>query len=132
VKVISVGTPSGERVVARGDGSSPKPGKDATTQTVPPQSQLGIKAKPDYKKNPEPPYPETARRRRLEGTVILAVRVTALGRAGDISVKQSSGYTVLDEAALKAVHDWDFEPARVGALAVESNIEIPVRFKLNR
>jgi protein TonB len=42
----------------------------------------------------------------------------------------SSGFPRLDEAALQAARSWEFEPARVGSLAVKSDIEVPVRFKL--
>ena len=90
----------------------------------------GLRATPIYRVNPEPPYPATARRRRQEGLVLLAVRVTAQGRASRIELKQSSGFAALDEAAWQAVRGWEFEPARLGALAVESEIEVPVRFKL--
>lgn len=90
----------------------------------------GLRATPTYRVNPEPPYPATARRRRQEGLVLLAVRVTTQGRASRIELKQSSGFPALDEAAWQAVRGWEFEPARLGALAVESEIEVPVRFKL--
>jgi protein TonB len=109
----------------RGDGSSPRPGEDATTQQAP----LGIRAQPDYRKNPEPPYPLAARRRRQEGVVLLSVKVSTQGRALRVQIKQSSGVPVLDDAAIQAVRDWEFEPARVGARPYESEIEVPVRFK---
>jgi protein TonB len=109
-----------------GDGSSPKPGLDATTQ----KAVVGVKAEPNYLKNPEPPYPLAARRRHQEGLVLISVRVTAQGRAEKVEVKQSSGYPLLDEAALNAVRDWEFIPARVGNIALASEIEVPVHFKL--
>lgn len=37
---------------------------------------------------------------------------------------------MLNEAAVQAVRNWEFEPARVGRLAMESEIEVPVGFKL--
>ena len=109
-----------------GDGSSATLGKDATTSI----GQPGIRARPNYLKNPEPPYPAQARRRRQEGSVLLSVKVTVQGRAALVAVKQSSSFPVLDEAAVQAVRSWEFEPARIGVLAVESEIEVPVRFKL--
>jgi protein TonB len=112
----------------KGDGSSPEPGLDATTQ----KAQVGVKARPNYLKNPEPPYPLTARRRREQGLVLLAVRVNPQGRAVKVELKQSSGYPSLDEAALTAVGQWEFEPARIGSITVESEIEVPVRFKLSQ
>ena len=92
----------------------------------------GILARPVYRKNPEPAYPAAARRRRQEGVTLLGVEVSAAGRAGRVVVKKSSGYRILDEAAVRAVVDWEFEPARIGAVAVESEIEVPVRFVLTR
>ncbi len=112
----------------RGDGSSIKPGLDATTIEAPPAPL----AKPNYLKNPEPDYPPRAKQRGQQGLVLLEVRVTAKGRAAEITIKQSSGHPLLDEAATKAVRDWEFEPAKVGLIAVESRIEVPIRYRLDR
>jgi protein TonB len=109
-----------------GDASSSKPGQDATTL----QAKPNVEAKPNYLKNPEPVYPESARRRRQEGLVLLAVTVTTQGRVSHIEVNKSSGFFLLDDAALQAVRDWEFEPARIGSVALESQIGVPVRFEL--
>jgi outer membrane biosynthesis protein TonB len=37
---------------------------------------------------------------------------------------------LLNDAALQAMRYWEFEPARIGPSAMESEIEVPVRFKL--
>jgi protein TonB len=87
-------------------------------------------AGPIYRINPEPAYPASGRRRRQEGLVLFNVTVTAQGRASRVDVKQSSGVPALDDAAREAVRGWEFEPGRVGLLPVESEIEVPVRFKL--
>lgn len=97
-----------------------------TTQKAP----VAVRAEPNYLKNPEPDYPATARRRHEQGLVLLIVKVSAEGRALRIDLKQTSGHPLLDEAAMKAVRDWEFVPARVGPLAVDSKIEVPVCFKL--
>ena len=39
---------------------------------------------------------------------------------------------LLDEAASASVLTWNFERARVGTDAIESDIEVPVRFRLTR
>jgi protein TonB len=121
---VALNQPSQNRV--RGDGNSPRPGEDATTQ----QRYLGIRSQPDYRHNPEPPYPLAARRRRQEGVVLLSVKVSAQGRALRVELKQSSGVIVLDKAAIQAVRGWEFSPAQVGSAPVDSEIEVPVRFKL--
>ena len=50
----------------------------------------------------------------------------------DASVAASSGSALLDEVAVAAVRKWPFVPARRGARAVESVVEIPVKFALSR
>lgn len=90
----------------------------------------GLLAQPLYRKNPEPAYPLAARRRRQEGVVLLAVRVSADGRSAAVTLKRTSGFKLLDDAATGAVMDWEFEPARDEGRAVESEIEVPVRFRL--
>ena len=122
--VAVVTTPS-EPAIA-GVGSAQPAGIDR----APALASAGARARADYRRNPKPLYPPAARRRRQEGTVLLSVQVTSQGRANRVVLKQSSGFTLLDEAALQTVRDWDFEPARIGAVAVESAIEVPVRFQL--
>jgi len=109
-----------------GDGGSSEAGSGATTTRAEP----GVRARPRYRSNPEPIYPASARLRRQEGLVLLRVDVAADGRASGVALEKSSGVSALDEAALEAVRGWEFEPARVGARAVASRIEVPVRFKL--
>ena len=48
-------------------------------------------------------YPDEARRRGLSGRLVLSVRLQATGQVLDISVTQSSGEPVLDQAALRIV-----------------------------
>lgn len=95
-----------------------------------PDSAPAVRATPIYRINPEPAYPPSARRRGQQGLVLLTVHVTAQGWAASVEVKRSCGFAVLDEAALRAVRNWEFEPARIDSLAVDSEIEVPLRFKL--
>lgn len=111
-----------------GDNSSAVVGKDFTSAS----GRLTISAQPDYRKNPDPEYPLAARRRGQQGTVVVSVTVNPVGRAIAVALKESSGFELLDQAALRAVAAYEFEPARVGGRAVESQIEVPVRFQLNR
>src|SRR5437868_6972550 len=123
--VVVASAPSAPGAV-HGDGSSPEPGLDATTQ----KAQVDIKADPNYRTNPQPLYPTEARRRREQGLVLLTVKVTREGRAAEVKLKKTSGYSLLDDAAMKAVRHWEFVPARAGSLALESEVEVPVQFKL--
>lgn len=85
---------------------------------------------PCYKTNPPPPYPAIARRRGYEGEVILSVMVAVDGTVAESKIKQSSGYSMLDRAAMNTVAGWTFEPARRMGIPVPLTVEIPVRFVL--
>ena len=84
-----------------------------------------------YLNNPPPHYPEKARLRKQQGTVLLDVRVKTDGKPRDIRIVQSSGHHSLDQAALQAVRLWEFLPARHGSTHVEANVEIPITFRIN-
>lgn len=78
----------------------------------------------------QPRYPDIARRRGLEGTVLLQVLVLDDGRVGEASVRRSSAHRLLDAAALDAVRDWRFAPASQGGKPVAMAVEVPVAFRL--
>ncbi len=80
--------------------------------------------------NAAPRYPYLARRRGQEGRVVLRVQVTADGEAAAVQLRQSSGYRLLDKAAVEAAKTWRFVPARRGGIAVAGSVEVPVSFKL--
>jgi len=119
-------TPSAQPVLVPSNAS--KPSSDAVTT----KGTLTVRAQPNYRRNPEPPYPLTALRRRQQGVVLLDVQVSAQGRATQVEVKVSSGFALLDDTAVRAVLNWDFEPARIGPIPMDSKIEVPVRFQLGR
>jgi protein TonB len=111
-----------------GDGSSAVAGKDATTQKGGGDGEA-LKL-PGYFLNPPPPYPALARREKQEGVVLLDVNVDARGRVAALSVAKTSGFPLLDQAALTSVKNWRFKAARMAGLAVESSVQIPIRFQL--
>ena len=52
------------------------------------------------------------------------------GSAGEIQVRESSGYARLDNAARDTVRGWRFVPARRGETAVPAWVLIPISFRL--
>ena len=92
--------------------------------------QVVQEARPLYLINPPPLYPLVARKRKYEGVVILEVFVDKEGRVDNIRLFKTSGYPVLDKAALKSVTGWKFEPARRGRQAVGMWVRVPIRFRL--
>ena len=88
------------------------------------------KAQPDYAYNPQPDYPLLMRDQGIGGVVWLRAMVEPDGTARDINLLKSSGYRLLDEAAMRAVRSWRFIPARRGDQTLASWVEFPIRFSL--
>lgn len=86
--------------------------------------------KPIYRSNPPPKYPRMARRKKYQGVVILDVLVNQNGGVGDIRIFRSSGYSILDKAAINAVKGWLFEPGKRGDMPVDMRVTVPVHFRL--
>ncbi len=103
----------------------------ARTGGAPSPKGVTTTAKPHYLNNPAPTYPAASRAAREEGVVILEVAVTEQGRAASVRLHRSSGHSRLDEAAISAVERWRFSPARVGGIAVSTEVHVPVRFRLD-
>ncbi len=80
--------------------------------------------------NPSPEYPRKARRRGLEGRVILRVVVDPAGKPARVEVSEGSGHGLLDRAAVRAVRRWRFTPARRNGRAVGGEVLVPVVFRL--
>ena len=79
-----------------------------------------------------PVYPEAERKAGVEGSVLLACEVGADGTVTKLAAEQEvPGHPAFTEAALAAVRQWRFEPAREGGKAVACAVKIPVRFKLD-
>jgi TonB family protein len=77
-----------------------------------------------------PQYPRRARHLGLEGRLILRVTVSPLGRPSILKVLESSGHTLLDVAAMKAIKGWHFQPALRGKSPIKASIDLPVVFRL--
>jgi protein TonB len=77
-----------------------------------------------------PVYPPRCLRLGIEGRVKVRVLVGENGRPQEVTVGQSSGEASLDQAALDAVREWRFEPAKRNGVAVRAWAIVPVEFKL--
>jgi periplasmic protein TonB len=84
-----------------------------------------------YAYNPAPRYPESARVRNEQGTVVLRVLVGADGLVERVEVAHSSGFASLDRAAIETVRArWRFLPAKHDGIDVESWVLVPIQFTL--
>jgi protein TonB len=107
-----------------------QPVQQATSAPSPVQLDVEPDFKADYLNNPRPPYPMVARRMGYSGKVILDVEVLAEGRAGDVKLQKSSGFEILDKAALQTVKTWRFIPAKHFGQAVTQRFLVPINFSL--
>jgi periplasmic protein TonB len=81
--------------------------------------------------NPPPAYPELARRKGFEGTVVLRVSVSETGEAMAVALASSSGHDLLDARAIETVRRWRFQPARSGGRTVPGLVLVPITFVLH-
>jgi TonB family protein len=79
---------------------------------------------------PPPLYPPLAQERGIEGVVSLRVEVLVEGRVGDIFVTSSSGFPILDEAALAQVKTWTFYQAVEDSEPAPAIRQVTIPFKL--
>jgi len=83
-----------------------------------------------YRQTPPPVYPQAARQKGYEGLVLISVEILENGASGQLIVKKSSGYAVLDQAALRAVKKWKFIPAVKNNVRIRTWGDVPIRFVL--
>ena len=81
-------------------------------------------------KNPHPPYPIIARKKGLEGRLVLSVKVSKDGSVKHVIIKESSGHKILDIVSKKTVKNWRFTPAKKAGAAIEDSVFVPIRFML--
>ncbi|HEY0720133.1 MAG TPA: energy transducer TonB [Gammaproteobacteria bacterium] len=83
-----------------------------------------------YLNNPQPRYPLAARRRGIEGTVLIRAQIREDGHCHQVNLSRGSGHALLDQAALEAVKRWRFVPARRGTQSVSAWVVVPITFRL--
>ena len=83
-----------------------------------------------YLNNPAPYYPSSAKKGGIQGKVLIAVVVKTDGTPLTVDISRSSGSSTLDSAALDAVKQWRFAPAKRSGQAVQASVIVPVEFKI--
>jgi periplasmic protein TonB len=91
------------------------PGKDVTA--------------PRVVKEVKPLYTAEARSAKVQGTIGLDVVVLKDGRVGDVRVTRSLD-AGLDEQAVKAVKQWEFEPGKKDGKPVPVRVDVEMTFTL--
>ncbi|WP_288752683.1 energy transducer TonB [uncultured Phascolarctobacterium sp.] len=96
-------------------------------------SGSGVPVTPPYLvSSTDPRYPPAARNREIEGTVYVKMLVSSGGSVENAFVARSSGNEALDGAAVEAVYNWNFSPAKdTYGSPVRCYITMPVNFVLH-
>jgi TonB family protein len=113
----------------------PPPPPPPTTQQTPPPAwaddalRVGGSVPPPTKtKHVNPSYPELAQGAGVQGVVILEARVGVDGKVSHARVLRS--VPLLDQAALDAVMQWEYQPTWLNGQAVPIMITVTVQFTL--
>jgi TonB family protein len=84
--------------------------------------------RPIYQPNPE--YSDQARKKKIQGTVLITLTVDEQGQPTDLHIEKSLGYG-LDEKALDCVSQYRFQPAtKPDGTPVPAHIAIEINFRL--
>jgi TonB family protein len=75
-----------------------------------------------------PQYPESARKRGIEGWVEVVFTVMPNGEVENVEVRNASPADVFDEAAMRAVRQWRFEPVLRNGQKIEQRAMIRLKF----
>lgn len=100
----------------------------AAAQTAPMRIGPGVTA-PRVIRKVEPEFSPLARANQIQGTVVLQLVVSEIGRATQIQVISPLGYG-LDENAIAAIQEWEFAPGQKdgNAVPILATIEVAYRF----
>ncbi len=126
---------SDKKELAKNDSKNSQSGKN-TSGLVDPNAIATNSAQSEpvfdaaYLNNPTPAYPQDARRKGVQGKVLVKVLVKTDGSPQSVDIASSSGHTALDEAALDAVKQWRFIPAKQKGKSVQASVIVPVEFKI--
>lgn len=104
-----------------------EPGDEASLPI--PADEFLISSQPRLRSEVRIPYPPEAKAKGIEGPVVMDLLIDKTGRVRQVSLVRGPG-AGLDEAALGAVKNFEFEPARAGADVVAVKIRYTYRFVL--
>jgi len=103
---------------------------------VPERVALGCRQQPERDVTPpraifmpEPEFSKEARKKKIQGVVVLSFTVGVDGNTHDIKIERGLGYG-LDEKAVEAVNRWKFKPALKDEEPIERRINAEVNFHL--
>ena len=133
---LQVGTLK-ETVTVRSDGSTPGPVSPSVALAMPAPppcgtTDLGGNLKPPRKlKDVRPVYKPELAANNVEGEVLLQAVIGVDGKVRGVEVVSAVNLD-LEEAAIRAVSQWEFSPTYLNCQAIEVRMFVTVSFKIDR
>ena len=93
---------------------------DATSVEIPPKLLSRV----------DPTYPMAARRRSIEGTVVVRILVARDGQVEEVRIDTAAPAGIFDDAILQALPQWRFQPAEHHGQPVAVWVRVPIQFRL--
>lgn len=76
-------------------------------------------------------YPSEARQRNISGFVVLKILVTENGVVQNVEIEESHPRGIFEQAAIRAVKNWKFEPAMIKGKLVAAWTSQKIKFELD-
>lgn len=89
-----------------------------------------VDQRPSISRRVMPQYPDSARRRNIEGMVVVRLIVDTEGKAQQCAIHSSEPAEIFDNAALTAARKTRFVPGKVNGQPVNTMVLIPYKFAL--
>lgn len=125
----SVAEPTTTQPALNPIGTPANPAKSAAEVAVAPKVELPS-SDAEYLHNPKPAYPPMSKRRGDQGTVTISVLIGTDGTAQDAKIRTSSGFDLLDQAALNTVKSWRYVPGKRAGVPEAMWFNVPIVFVL--
>lgn len=109
--------------------SSSRPGI-ATMDIKRPFNIDEVDRRPQLIRHLSPLYPFAAKRKSIQGQVIIRIVVDKMGKVQNPEILEATPEGIFEESAIKAVRRWRFKPAIKDRTAVDVYVVVPLKFEL--
>jgi protein TonB len=89
-----------------------------------------LSSMPVYKTKVDPKYPPSLKKKEVEGEVLLSATIDETGKVVKVTVKRSD-HDLFSKAAVAALKQCTFTPAKQNDKPVTTTIDIPIKFMLD-
>ena len=126
----SANTPEPSAAAPTATAAAPASTPNAPSATPAPPKVTQPSTDANYLNNARPQYPPMSKRLNEQGKVVVRALIGVNGAALQASIKSSSGFDRLDQAALATVLKWHYVPGKRGGVAEAMWFDIPVNWVL--